>query len=233
VDETQTLGNSAQQSTNSLGTVFVAMLKRIGILLFLVISFVFFSQEQNAFAQQQSENEVYSKIKPFSIPDLKAFLVAFPDSKSRDSVNEAITLLSTLDDIRSGKVKPKLVIPFTALGHWSDGSSVWENYRQVSPDREAAGWFCKTNGMAGIFNPLAGAGHGISVGNNGRPLWPTGDGSIWGVDSSDLVTWFPGIKVRTQGRLKFGVISDKGLVYLSGSGTIVFVDGGNKEVDIK
>jgi hypothetical protein len=170
--------------------------------------------------QQPPENEAYSKIKPFSIPDLHAFAAAFPNSNFRGGVDETISVLTTLDAIRSGKIKPKCTIPFTALGHWKDGSSVWDNYREVSPDREAAGWFHKEN-TAGIFCPIAGACRSISLGNNGLPRWPAGDGSVWGFDTADLVWAFPGLKLRTQGRLLLGVIYSKGLVCLSGTGTLV------------
>ena len=182
---------------------------------------------------QSAEEEAYSKIKPCSITDLHAFAAAFPDSKKHADIEEAISLLTTLDSIRSGKTKPKCTIPFAALGHWDDGTSVWDNYRQVSPDREAAGWFHK-GGVSGIFNPIAGAGHSISLGNNGMPLWPAGDGSVWGVDSDKLTWLFPGLKVRTQGRLILGVIYNRGLVCLRGTGTLVFHDAhGDREVIIK
>ncbi len=190
------------------------------------------AQMSLAQSQRSPEEEAYSKIKPFSIPDLRAFSAAFPASQFHEGVEETISLLATLDSIRSGKIKPKCTIPFAALGHWNDGTSVWDNYRHVSPDREAAGWFRQGN-TAGIFNPIAGAGHSISMGNNGMPIWPAGDGSVWGVESDNLVWMFPGLKVRTQGRLLLGVIYNRGLVCLSGTGTLVFHDEGDREVTIK
>ena len=71
------------------------------------------------------------------------------------------------------------------------------------------------------------------MGNNGKPLWPTGEGSIWGVESEDLVQWFPGLKIQTQGRMLFGVIQSKGLVCLQGTGTVVFVNEHDRQLNIK
>jgi hypothetical protein len=199
-----------------------------------IIACALIYQAHLSFAQshQPTDEEAYSKIMPFSIPDLQAFAAAFPDSKLRAYVEETMSLLTTLDEIRSGKIEPKCTIPFSALGHWEDGSSVWDTYRRVSPDRGTAGWFHKGN-VAGVFYPIAGAGLSISLGHNGQPLWPTGDGSVWGIDSDVLVWLFPGLKVRTQGPLLFAVIYNRGLVCLSGTGTLVFHDEGDREISIK
>jgi hypothetical protein len=102
---------------------------------------------------------------------------------------------------------------------------VWDDYNRASPKREAAGWF-QSNNAAGIFNPVMGAGHSIPVGSDGRPLWPTGDGSVRGINSGGGIVWlFPGLKFRTRGVLVLGVIAQRGLVCLSGTGSLIYVDG--------
>lgn len=179
-----------------------------------------------------ADQDAYSKLRLFSLSDLRSFATAYPTSDKHDFVLESMSMLSKLEGIRAGKIVPKYIIPFSALGHWDDGSSVWQNYRDVSPDREAAGWFYR-NHTSGIFCPIATACHRISMGNGGRPLWPAGDGSVWGVESEDLVQWFPGLKIRTQGRMIFGVVQGKGLVCLQGTGTIVFVNEHDRQLTIK
>jgi hypothetical protein len=195
----------------------------------VVFGFIFCT---GAFAQTKDspEDAAYAKLKPGSLSDLKDYADKFPSGKNHASVIDAISVLEDFEKIRAKATTPKCEISFSTLGKWNDGGSVWENYKKVSPAVEGAGFFT-TGTTAGIFSPIAGTGHTISFGNSGFPLWPAGDGSIWGIDSPGKVLWlFPGLKIQTKERTLIGVIGDRGLVCLRGSGTLTLVDENGREV---
>jgi hypothetical protein len=174
--------------------------------------------------QKSPEEQAWLSIQPFDIPGLQTFVAKFPDSKFKQSADDTIALLTKFESIRSGKVKPACEIKFDSLGKYDDGEPAWTYFKRASPARGAAGFF-RSGNTAGIFMPVA-RWDSISFGNNGQPRWPAGDGSVWGIDSGDAVLWFiPGLKFQTHGKLFLGVIADRGLVCLSGSGSLIFVGG--------
>jgi hypothetical protein len=200
------------------------------------IAFAFFallsceySWAQNS-SRPAADEKAYFELRPFSIEDLRGYIAAYPGGKYASDAQNAIKLLSDFEAIRSGSTKPGCEIKFEALGHYNDGTPAWDNASKANPERGAAGFFVSGN-AAGIFTPIPGKGLSIRFGNSQRPVWPAGDGSIWGIDSGGNVIWlYPGVKVQTQGKLLLGVIADRGIVCISGVGSIIYADGTTIEI---
>jgi hypothetical protein len=176
-------------------------------------------------AAEAPDQTAYSNIQPFSIKDLQDFVAAYPNSQYVSSAQGAIKLLTDFDAIRKRTKQPGCEIKFADLGHYNDGTPAWKNATDVNPKRGASGFFISRN-SAGIFNPVPGKGLSVWLGNNQMPVWPAGDGSIWGIDTDGNTVWlYPGLKIQTHSRVLLGVIADRGIVCISGTGSLIYADG--------
>lgn len=176
-------------------------------------------------AAETPDQAAYFNIQPFPIKDLQDFVAAYPNSHYVSDARGAIRLLTDFDAIRKRTKQPACEIKFTDLGHYKDGTPAWKNATNVNPKRGASGFFISGN-SAGIFNPVPGKGLGVWLGNNQMPVWPAGDGSIWGIDTDGNTLWlYPGLKIKTHSRVLLGVIADRGIVCISGTGSLIYTDG--------
>ncbi|HEY1932508.1 MAG TPA: hypothetical protein VGG99_10890 [Acetobacteraceae bacterium] len=176
-------------------------------------------------AAQTPDQTAFFNIQAFSIKDLQDFVAAYPNSQYVSDAQGAIALLSDFDAIRKRTKPPGCEIKFADLGHYNDGTPAWANASKVNPKRGASGFFISGN-SAGIFSPVPGKGLSVWLGNNQMPVWPAGDGSIWGIDTDGNTVWlYPGLKIQTHSRVLLGVIADRGIVCISGMGSLIYTDG--------
>jgi hypothetical protein len=160
---------------------------------------------------------------------LENFLTAFPEGTHAGQVKAALGLLQKLDDIRAVKSKPDFVLSPALLG------KLWTEWRTSNPEKAAIEYVAvKEQGGVGLLvrnspEPFSGGKTGGVFGFViGRLSVPTGDGSMILLRSRNVkFEFFKGFKFQTTGdeTLYFGVIANKGLVHLAGSGTITLPNG--------
>lgn len=169
--------------------------------------------------QESKENDVaakeaWNKVDEMDITQLNNFLKKFPRSSYTSQAKFDLSLHQKVADIKSGKARSALVIPFEKLG------VRWKSWCSSNPKRGALGIFRNDSG-AGIFRALGCAT--MSTDYSGMFMVPTGDGSILAIQTNGLKYSYIGnivFESEKGGTLYFAVIKDKGLVHIYGKGKV-------------
>jgi hypothetical protein len=166
-----------------------------------------------------AEEDAWQKVQCADAQSLQTFLAAFPAGAEAGDANLYLALNRRMDEIRTKREKPALIIPFEKLGER------WQDWKQRLPDKGGIGYFVTQDSM-GIFS-LPGC-QTISMDAYGMPMTPTGDGSIAAFRTGgSKFEYLNSIVIQSaEGDiLHFGVIDDIGLVYLRGRGSVFMPDG--------
>ena len=177
-------------------------------------------------AQQTNTDEaVWKKVDQMDTKALEKFLADYPNGKNAKDAKFDLALHKKIENIRSGKEKSLLVIPFEKLG------DRWKAWEKRSPEKGAVGIY-RNKESAGIFAVMGRAM--ISSDYSGKIITPTGDGSILAIRTDGLDYRYIGdivFQSEKDDTLYFGVIQGKGLMHLSGKGKVTMPDG--KETILK
>jgi hypothetical protein len=162
--------------------------------------------------------KAWSDVDKQSIPSLEEFLKKYKDSKISADASLFLSLAVKVKEIKSGKVKSELVIPFKKL---PDKWKVWQK------DYAYGGALTFTPESAYIPN-----GFSVRNDNMGRPVLPTKDGSIFIFESKapnpkwEWKDFFDGIVIKSEGKepIYFAVVTELGLVHVQGRCSVTMSD---------
>jgi len=195
----------------------------IGLVLVILLCAAVRAQEKKE--QTDPEEQAWNKVKQMEVVQLDDFLKASPNGKYAAEAKFALSLHKKIADIKSGKAKSAIVIPFAQLGER------WKYWCKANPEKGAVGVY-RNESTAGIFRALGCAT--ISTDYSGMIMAPTGHGSIIAIKTSGLgYAYISNDIVFTSDKdetLYFGVIEGKGLAHLAGKGKVKV---GEKETDLK
>lgn len=171
-----------------------------------------------------ADAEAWNKVDQMNVAQLNDFLKKFPGSSYAGEARFDLSLHQRIADLKSGKAKSALVIPFDKLGER------WKHWWKAKPDRSAVGVY-RNESTLGIFRALGCAI--ISTDYSDMPMAPTGNGSIIAIQTNGLKYGYIGnivFESEKGGTLYFAVVKDKGLVHIHGKGKVTIP--GEKETNV-
>jgi len=173
-------------------------------------------------------------VDPLSRESLDGFLKQFPSGQLAEQARFALELQDRFAAIRRGTFKPQAIIPVSVFG------DRWQSWKQRKPGKGVTGYSANRSGTLGVFfaPPMSGGKTGgvdsISFDSGGVPASYTGDGSIIVFSTNGVrFEFLNGVTIsnpRSQ-TIYFGVLADKSLVHLKGSGSVTLPYG--KKIDLE
>lgn len=150
------------------------MKKVLSLVLTLVLVTTSFTLAQE---KADPEKEAWNKVDEMDVTQLREFVKKFPHGKYAKDAQFDLSLHQKIADIKAGKVKNPVVIPFEKLG------KRWEYWCKANPERGAVGVY-RNESTAGIFRAMGCAT--ISTDYSGMVMAPTGDGAIVAIKTAGL-----------------------------------------------
>jgi hypothetical protein len=156
---------------------------------------------------------------------VSAYLEAFPDGRHAEDARLCLKLVDTLDAIASRTHDPAFVIPFTDMG------DQWAKWQNVPTGKMALGFMCQKAGAGVAMGVFVSSAFPVPErfvlfprGPDGQFVPSTEDGSVLMFKTNGLRYPFTKtVEFQSEGTetLYFGVVKDRGLVYLAGKGSVI------------